>query len=212
MAATKYYTDISENKDTANNGTENNDAEETYDWRVGPCAGMTWHEWVIAQGLDIPTDDVQPDEPEWENNRGEELICPPTPRASQSVRRQLFKWPTKEPTTQRKSIASYEAPIEKKVDQSFEVPQKIKTRAQRRAADNDSDDEIDNDSNSDFITPKKKERRTAHWAFQDDLRIKRAKRERALGSEDFTSGGAYAVEPVFLGSKWSDFEDLLVST
>lgn len=203
MATTQYYTHISEIDKTANNGTEKNDIEEPYDWRVGPCAGMTWHEWVIAQGLDFSADDNQHDEPEWDNTQGEELICPPTPRASQSVKRQLFKSPPKGQSIQHNHpITSCEAPIEKKAVQPFEVPQKVKTRAQRRAADNESDDEIDNGSNSDFITPKKKERRTAYWALQDDLRIKRAKRERALNSEDFTSGGTYQVEPVSFGEDW----------
>ena len=75
------------------------DYEEPYDWKVGPCAGMTWLEWCEAQleAMDVVIDPTDDDADKQEET---ELVCPPTPRASasRSVKRQLFKSPPKNQT------------------------------------------------------------------------------------------------------------------
>ena len=206
--------------------------EEQFDWRVGPCAGMTWFQWCDAQAemsgqptlqelLDIEAKEANEDnedngededEEAAEDNNGEddeEIECPPAPRAAlRSVRRLSFCTFVKEKSIHHNAIQIPKTPESAvRVAQCPDAPKKAKTRAEKRAADPESDT-----GDSDFVTPKKKERRTAYWAFHDDLRIKRAKRERALNSEDFTSGGAYQCEPVSFGEGWDLAKELLLST
>ena len=182
MATTQYYKHISGEEDT----------EKDFDWKVGPCADMTWQEWVAAQG-DIDTqneitaehDEADHDEAEHdeaddgnieENKQDDEQVCPPTPRASasRSIRRQLFKSPIKDKSQRSAATIVEEIPqIEKP---AYKIPKKAKTRAEKRAEDtSDIEDDGGNSGNSDFVTPIKRERRTDHWAFQDDLRLKRAR-------------------------------------
>ena len=214
-ATLKYYKSISQ------------DAEEPFDWRVGPCAGLTWVEWARSQmgetcieeaaddddaesiHSDVD-DDAESIHSDVDDDADDDLICPPTPKASTSgytIKRPIFNSPRR---VRFGSIGKLET-TEKTVhaQKRPDAPKKAKTRAERRAEDISEDEE---DEPSNFSTPQKKERRTAYWALQDDLRIKRAKRERAFMSEDFSHGGAYQFEPVYLGSGWGDFEDLLVAT
>jgi len=229
--------------------TEN---EENYDWRVGPCAGMTWSEWcdVQAEISGFPTsqqlseievkgdnaadqdeeeadqdeeeadqdeeeadqdedDDQDEEEADQDEDDDQEIECPHAPRAAlRSVRRLSFGTFVKEKSIHHNAIQIPKTPESAvRVAQCPDAPKKAKTRAEKRAADPESDT-----GDSDFVTPKKKERRTAYWAFHDDLRIKQAKRERALNSEDFTSGGAYQCEPVSFGKGWNLAEELLLST
>jgi|LakMenEpi03Aug12_release.lakeMendotaPanAssembly.Ray.scaffolds.fasta_scaffold246881_2 hypothetical protein len=154
------------------------DYEEPYDWKVGPCAGMTWLEWCEAQleAMDVVIDPTDDDADKQEET---ELVCPPTPRASasRSVKRQLFKSPPKNqtqtqnlhhPTTLVEEIST----IQKN---TFTPPKKAKTRAEKRAEDTSDIEDDNNQQQSDFVTPTKKERRTDYWAQQDDLKVKRAR-------------------------------------
>lgn len=59
------------------------------------------------------------------------------------------------------------------------APKKAKTRADRRAADTASAANDESWVTLNTATRQKKERRTAYWARRNDLRIKRAKCEKA---------------------------------
>jgi hypothetical protein len=190
MATGNYYTHIVE------------DHEEPYDWKIGPCAGMTWSEWVEIQGVDISPIDETP--LETENDQGNDDQSNEdhdnhdhgnedqgnddqgnddhdkhdhgddckTPRATHSVRRQL---------TFGKFVKSPAIQVRKTDSQSeikqqpiieHKAPQKAKTRAEKRAEEPEIEDELES---SDFLTPQKKQRRTDYWVNQDDLRMKRAR-------------------------------------
>jgi hypothetical protein len=199
----------------------NYDEEEQFDWRVGPCAGMTWAEWcdIQAEMSGMPTlkqlmeneadEDNEADEAD--DSDVEEIEVPQKPRTVlRSEKRVSFGTIAKDRSIHHNAIEIPITPTKstERVVQCPCAPKKAKTRAERRAADPESDS-----CDSDFVTPKKKERRTDYWAFQDDLRIKRAKRERALSnSEDFSSGGTYQFEPVSFGEGWCLAEELLLST
>ena len=185
-ATLKYYKSISQ------------DAEEPFDWRVGPCAGLTWAEWAQSQIGETwieeemaPNDadddaesihsDADDDAESIHSDVDDDLICPSTPKASTSgytIKRPIFNSPRR---VRFGSIGKLETP-EKTVQAPKwpDAPKKAKTRAERRAEDISEDEE---DEPSNFSTPQKKERRTAYWALQDDLRIKRAKRQSALDEQ-----------------------------
>jgi hypothetical protein len=169
--------------ETCNVDTWQQRHEEPYDWRIGPCANMTWDEWAKNQlemmGVEIPEFD-EPNEDAYtqddENDRGneEELVCPPTPRASSihSIKKQLFK-PSFSNYTKSENH-QIETPAKSSTAKVCpDAPKKAKTRAERRALDTlPSEPE---EENADFQTPVKKERRTDYWVHQDALRMKRAR-------------------------------------
>ncbi len=176
------------------------DQEESYDWKIGPCAGMTWSEWAKSQletgvqsqiqtendngdedhgdedhGDEDHGDEDHGDEDHGDDDQGDEdheNECT-TPRAPQSVRRKL---------TFGKFLKSQTIQVPKEVSQSeikpepaaieHKAPKKPKTRAERRAEEPEIEDELES---SDFLTPQKKQRRTDYWVNQDDLRVKRAR-------------------------------------
>lgn len=162
--------------------------EAAYDWKIGPCADMTWQEWVAAQGdidsqsqneITAEHDEAEHDEADdgniEENKQDDEQVCPPTPRASasRSIRRQLFKSPIKDKS--QRSAATIVEEIPQVAKTAYEIPKKAKTRAEKRAEDTSDIEDDANSGNSDFVTPIKRERRTDYWAFQDDLRMKRSR-------------------------------------
>ena len=173
MATGNYYKHIAE------------DHEEPYDWKIGPCAGMTWSEWLEIQGVDISpidetpleTDNDQGNDDQSNEDHGDDDHdnddhgddCK-TPRATHSVRRQL-KF-VKSPAIQvRKTDSQSEIKKQPIIEQHIAV-KKTKTRAERRAEEPEIEDGLES---SDFITPQKKERRTDYWVNQDDLRLKRGR-------------------------------------
>jgi len=181
MATGKYYTSIVE------------DHEEPYDWRIGPCAGMTWSEWAEAQmvesfdvkekdhgdedhGNEDHGDEDHGDEDHDNEDHGDEDHgddCK-TPRATHSVRRQLtFGKFAKSPEVQvRNADSQSEIKPQQPIIEKHIVVKKAKTRAEKRAEEPEIEDELES---SDFITPQKKQRRTDYWVNQDDLRMKRAR-------------------------------------
>jgi hypothetical protein len=184
--------------------------EEQFDWRVGPCAGMTWLQWCDAQAemsgeptlqelLDNEAneekeanddneqryneaneekeanDDNEQHYIEANDDNEEEIECPPAPRAAlRSVRRLSFGTFVKEKSIHHNSIEIPKTPEPApRVVRCPDAPKKAKTRAEKRAADPESENSDTGDS--DFVTPKKKERRSDYWMLQDDLKIKRAR-------------------------------------
>ncbi len=215
---------------------------ENYDWRVGPCAGMTWLEWakmqigeelIQDQHLDNPKEEHldNPEAEHLDNPKEEhldnydnkfqleedELICPPTPRASHtSTKRTVFHSPKKVQsaghspmliTPEKKAVVSSAIPTPR----CPSPPRKAKTRAERRAVDLDIEvTETEAMPN----TSKAKERRAEYWALQDDLRIKRSKREKAIrNAEDCLTDGTYQFAPLFLGKNWDeDYYEMMVKS
>lgn len=166
------------------------DYEEPYDWRFGPCPGITWLEWAKEQiGEDwIEEVDHNHNEEPLDNSNDirleeDELECPPTPRASHfSTKRQLFKDLDLENKKSKAVTFDFSTPNSSPTKiKCPDAPKKAKTRAERRAIDPESDHE-DN-----FETPKKKERRTDYWVHQDDLRMKRARTLKTVPNEQIWS-------------------------
>jgi hypothetical protein len=172
--------------------------EEPYDWRVGPCFGLTWLEWAKDQiGEDwteevednnneepLDNDNEEPldndnEEPLDNDNQVEEdeLVCPPTPRASHnSVKRQLFSDSSKKVhfIYTPNCITPEKVPKTTGVEtpRCPDAPRKAKTRAERRAP---VEFDIEQEETDNFNTPQKKERRTDYWVRQDTLRMNRAR-------------------------------------
>ena len=178
-------------QETMATGNENasivQEQEESYDWKIGPCAGMTWSEWAQTQMMesleqtenDHGNDDHGNDD-HGNDDHGNDDQCDEdhdnectTPRAPQSVRRKLtFGKFAKSPTIQvRKDVSQSEIKPEPAAIE-HKAPKKPKTRAERRAEEPEIEDELES---SDFLTPQKKQRRTDYWVNQDDLRVKRAR-------------------------------------
>ncbi len=167
-----------------NGSTISMDYEEPYDWRLGPCVGLTWLEWAKEQIGEDWTEEVE------DNNNNEEpldndiqleeedeLVCPPTPRASHnSVKRQLFSNSSKKvhfiytPNCITPEKVSKTTGIE--TPRCPDAPRKAKTRAERRAP---VEFNIEQEETDNFNTPQKKERRTDYWVRQDTLRMNRAR-------------------------------------
>jgi len=164
---------------TGNNNTSIvEDQEESYDWKIGPCSGMTWSEWVEAQMVESleqtendHVDDDHGDDNHGDDNHGDDCK---TPRATHSVRRQLtFGKFAKSPEVQvRNADSQSEIKPQQPIIEKHIVVKKAKTRAEKRAEEPEIEDELES---SDFITPQKKQRRTDYWVNQDDLRMKRAR-------------------------------------
>jgi hypothetical protein len=159
---------------TTNNGNNGNNGDN--------YSNMPWNQWVDAEcrnhaswpswaqsvqeeevgggGGDYDGDSVDADA---------ETHFPTTPKvksrsSAQPVKRQLFKSPGK-PAIQAIQAIQAQALAVKQV---YEVPEKAKTRAEKRAPIREEELPV-------FITPQKSERRTEYWALQDDLRLKRAR-------------------------------------
>lgn len=187
---------------------------EEYDSRIGPCSGLSWGQWCdiqcsIADEMDeeqkkvIAEEAIANLEKEnfGENNTAKEaeddFDCPPTPKASHSsIRRQLFK---SHAGDQKKSPnLAFNTPTSTPVKIACpDAPKKAKTRAQRRAIDNDSVQE------NPFETPKKKERRTDYWVYQDSLRMNRARALKSFRKEQTVCSDE---EDIFLNTREFVFE------
>ena len=188
---------------TTNNSNNSNTETKTWDqWVITQCQNEpAWSAWVdqqdeqnqppiqdevndddddgnsdtqsenaISDAGDYSSDDTQSESDASDtDNAIAETRFPSTPKSNslQSVKRQLFKSPGK-PSTQ--AIQAIQAIQD--VQSRYEVPEKAKTRAAKRAPIDEDEEE---DSPSNFITPQKKERRTEYWALQDDLRLRRAR-------------------------------------
>ncbi len=111
-----------------------------------------------------------------DDENDQEIDCPATPKATSNptTRRQLFVKKSKAP------IAVSTTPTSTPVKVACpDAPKKAKTRAQRRAIDDDSVVQ----ETAAFETPKKKERRTDYWVHRDTLRRNRANAFKAVCSQ-----------------------------
>ena len=151
---------------------------------------MPWNQWVDAECRNHAA------WPSWAQSTQEEEVgggdggdydgdavdadaethFPTTPkvksRSSAPVKRQLFKSPGKPAIQAIQAIEAIQAQA-LAVKQVYEVPEKAKTRAEKRAPIREEEPPV-------FITPQKSERRTEYWALQDDLRLKRARNFKEL--------------------------------
>ena len=102
-----------------------------------------------------------------------ELEDPITPKSHKSVKNQQKQQQQQHQPRKSKTIQPIE-PIA--AQQEYEVPEKAKTRAAKRAPDSEPQPEPE---------PKlpKKERRSEYWANQDDLHLRRGRDFKELGQK-----------------------------
>ena len=188
MATGNYYKRIAE------------DHEEPYDWKIGPCAGMTWSEWLEIQGVDISPIDETPLETENDQGNDDQSNedhdnddhgdddhgddCK-TPRATHSVRRQL-KFVKSSAIQVRKTDSQSEIKKQPIIEQHIAV-KKAKTSAERRAEEPEIEDGLES---SDFLTPQKKQPSIEHNApkkakTRAERRAEEPEIEEDLESSDF---------------------------
>lgn len=135
-------------------------------------ADLSWGEWAKIHEVDGGVDNVCE---KTDDENDQEIDCPATPKATSTTRRQLFVKKSKAPIAVSTTPTS--TPV--KVAACPDAPKKAKTRAQRRAIDDDSVVQ----ETAAFETPKKKERRTDYWVHRDTLRRNRAKAFKAVCSQ-----------------------------
>ena len=170
--------------------TQHYNKEDHFNWRDGPCAGMTWSEWADAQGeMGDEADTATPlegnpsvaehidtaDNDTADNDNDNDTAHPTdhcsSPTVTHSVRRQLFgKSPKSTNSSKKVVIQNQIEPTVATPEIKNVAPQKRKTRAEKRA-ESESEEELDASS---YTTPKK-ERRPDYWVRQNDLHIKRAR-------------------------------------
>lgn len=133
-------------------------------------ADLSWGEWAKIHQVGGVDDGALYEKTDDEND-------PPTPKVTTSInttRRQLLVKKSKAPIAVSTTPTS--TPV--KVEACHDAPKKAKTRAQRRAIDDDSIVQ-----ETALETPKKKERRTDYWVQRDTLRMNRAKAFKAVCSQ-----------------------------
>ncbi len=139
-------------------------------------ADLSWGEWAKIHQVGGVDDGASYEKTDDENDQ--EIDCPATPKAtsnSTTRRQQLFVKKSKAPIAV--STTPISTPV--KVAACPNAPKKAKTRAQRRAIDDDSVVQ----ETAAFETPKKKERRTDYWVHRDTLRRNRAKAFKSVCSQ-----------------------------
>lgn len=137
-------------------------------------ADLSWGEWAKIHEVGGGVDNGAPYE-KTDDENDQEIDCPPTPKATSNstIRRRLFVKKSKAPIAV--SMTPTSTPVKVACP---DAPQKAKTRAQRRAIDDDSVVQ-----ETAFETPKKKERRTDYWVHRDTLRMNRAKAFKTVCSQ-----------------------------
>jgi hypothetical protein len=129
----------------------------------------------------------------------EEFDCPATPKATSNstTRRQLFVKKSKAPI----AVSNTPTSTSVKVASCPDAPKKAKTRAQRRAIDDDSVVQ-----ETAFETPKKKERRTDYWVHRDTLRMNRIRKFK-FGCSQLTEQTACSDEEDIILNAGDDVEE-----